>query len=312
MTIAIKFARRLLAAVVLMLGLGTAQAETVIYYHTDAIGTPVAVTDASGNVIERSEHEPYGRLLNRLLTDGPGYTGHVSDAATALSYMQQRYYDPGVGRFLSVDPVTANSSTGANFNRYWYADNNPYTNNDPDGRACNGNGCWVTKEERAAVQAKDWKRYYYLAGIKGNDQYARRAGEVASNTGHDDISRTLSAATNINLERGIVESLPGGMPSFLQRIAVEFTKESIRVYLSQGHAALLDSYNATESNPVQLDRGSDLTQMHYQVFKRHGVDPDVFGGQKIDNAFGNSPMGQWGNEKLKGLYDWCPSPSCKK
>lgn len=46
----------------------------------------------------------------------------------------QRYYDPAIGRFLSVDPVTANSVTGSNFNRYWYADGNPYKFTDPDGR----------------------------------------------------------------------------------------------------------------------------------------------------------------------------------
>ncbi|GAB2498506.1 RHS repeat-associated core domain-containing protein [Arenimonas alkanexedens] len=48
--------------------------------------------------------------------------------------MQQRYYDPGIGRFLSIDPVTANSVNGTNFNRYWYGNNNPYRFSDPDGR----------------------------------------------------------------------------------------------------------------------------------------------------------------------------------
>jgi hypothetical protein len=33
-----------------------------------------------------------------------------------------------------VDPVTAYSMPGANFNRYWYANNNPYKFVDPDGR----------------------------------------------------------------------------------------------------------------------------------------------------------------------------------
>ena len=112
------------------------QAQTVVeYIHTDALGTPVAITNAAGTVIERSVYEPYGSLINRPLTDGPGFTGHVQDAATGLTYMQQRHYDPMIGRFLSVDPVTANSGTGANFNRYWYANNNPYKFNDPDGRA---------------------------------------------------------------------------------------------------------------------------------------------------------------------------------
>ncbi|WP_235872879.1 RHS repeat domain-containing protein [Pseudoxanthomonas winnipegensis] len=121
-----------------------AQAQTVEYIHTDALGTPVAVTDANRNVIERSEYSPYGVLLNRGDTDGPGYTGHVQDAATGLSYMQQRYYDPTLGRFLSVDPVTAYNDPVAAFNRYWYANNNPYRFTDPDGRAvqCDGQHCW--------------------------------------------------------------------------------------------------------------------------------------------------------------------------
>jgi uncharacterized protein RhaS with RHS repeats len=50
-------------------------------------------------------------------------------------YMQQRYYDPIAGRFLSVDPVTTDAKTGGHFNRYAYADNNPYKYTDPDGRS---------------------------------------------------------------------------------------------------------------------------------------------------------------------------------
>lgn len=122
----------LTAILLLVVSLVRAQ-TTVEYIHTDALGSPVAVTNASGAVIERTVYEPYGAVINRPVTNGPGYTGHVMDAVTGLNYMQQRYYDPQLGRFLSNDPVTAKSA-GANFNRYWYANNNPYTNTDPDGR----------------------------------------------------------------------------------------------------------------------------------------------------------------------------------
>ncbi|WP_203321535.1 RHS repeat domain-containing protein [Pseudoxanthomonas beigongshangi] len=104
------------------------------FQHTDALGTPIAVTDAAKAIVETSEYEPYGPLVNRALTDGPGFTGHVQDAATGLTYMQQRYYDPVIGRFLSVDPVTAYSKGTDFFNRYKYANNNPYKFTDPDGR----------------------------------------------------------------------------------------------------------------------------------------------------------------------------------
>ena len=69
--------------------------------------TVVAETDSNGKVIKRYTYEPYGAVVGGQVTDGPGYAGHVSDAATGLSYMQQRYMDPDLGVFLSVDPVTA-------------------------------------------------------------------------------------------------------------------------------------------------------------------------------------------------------------
>jgi uncharacterized protein RhaS with RHS repeats len=54
--------------------------------------------------------------------------------------MQARYYDPVIGRFYSNDPVGAvsnlNTQNGIHgFNRYAYANNNPYKYTDPDGEA---------------------------------------------------------------------------------------------------------------------------------------------------------------------------------
>jgi RHS repeat-associated protein len=90
-------------------------------------------------VLQTTQHEPYGKMLNRSNDNRPGYTGHMMDKATGLVYMQQRYYDPLIPRFLSVDPITAYSNPVGAFNRYWYANNNPYRFFDPDGRsACPG------------------------------------------------------------------------------------------------------------------------------------------------------------------------------
>jgi RHS repeat-associated protein len=66
--------------------------------------------------------------------DKPGYTGHLEDDDLSLTYMQQRYYDPVVGRFYSNDPVGFTASNPMMFNRYAYANNNPYKFVDPDGR----------------------------------------------------------------------------------------------------------------------------------------------------------------------------------
>jgi RHS repeat-associated protein len=128
-----------------LLGAGSAAAQTVTYIHTDALGSVVAETDANGNVIKRYDYEPYGAVVGGEVTDGLGYTGHVSDSATGLSYMQQRYMDPQLGVFLSVDPVTAYEQPVGQFNRYRYANNNPYRFTDPDGRTavCSQRSCAI-------------------------------------------------------------------------------------------------------------------------------------------------------------------------
>ncbi|WP_369935180.1 RHS repeat domain-containing protein [Xanthomonas tesorieronis] len=139
------------AAISLLVAL-SASAQTIRYVHTDGLGSVVLVTDKDRNSIERSEYEPYGDLLNHPLTEAPAYAGHVMDAATGLTYMQQRYYDQGIGRFLSVDPIDSSSTSIDKFNRYWYANNNPYRYNDPDGRdscdVCNG---LATQAKSAAI-----------------------------------------------------------------------------------------------------------------------------------------------------------------
>ncbi len=60
-----------------------------------------------------------------------GYTGHQWDKDSGLNYMQARYYDPLLARFLSNDPVGFRDIHS--FNRYVYANNNPYKYTDPDG-----------------------------------------------------------------------------------------------------------------------------------------------------------------------------------
>jgi RHS repeat-associated protein len=115
----------------------TSAQEVVRYIHTDALGSPVAESDESGAVVARFVYEPYGANIGSAPEDSPGFTGHVSDKETGLTYMQQRYYDPVVGLFLSSDPVTASASPVSMFNRYRYANSNPYRFYDPDGR-CTG------------------------------------------------------------------------------------------------------------------------------------------------------------------------------
>jgi RHS repeat-associated protein len=105
----------------------------VAYVHTDGLGSPVARTNSAKTILSLTRYEPYG-LTAAGAQPTIGFTGHVNDVDTGLINMQQRYYDPVAGRFLSVDPVLTDANTGASFNRYNYANNSPYKYIDPDGR----------------------------------------------------------------------------------------------------------------------------------------------------------------------------------
>lgn len=72
------------------------------------------------------------------------------EAEPASGQSVQRYYDPLCGCFVSTDPVGALSGP---FNRYWYANANPYRFTDPDGRYT----CSADKNEGCSAIAEALK-----------------------------------------------------------------------------------------------------------------------------------------------------------
>ena len=115
----------------------TLATQSVTYYHWDALGSPVAASDESGNLKWREQYQPYGeRIQNQAAAQSNSrwFTGHPHDNATGLTYMGARWYDPAVGRFYAIDPADFDEDEPESFNRYSYVGNNPYKYVDPDGQ----------------------------------------------------------------------------------------------------------------------------------------------------------------------------------
>ena len=94
-------------------------------------------TDAAGNLLWKETYLPYGKKQTNEPASADnriGYAGKPYDTASGLSYMGARYYDPLTGRFTGVDPKGFDQANLQSFNRYAYANNNPYKFVDPDGR----------------------------------------------------------------------------------------------------------------------------------------------------------------------------------
>ncbi|NIM11253.1 MAG: hypothetical protein GTO45_04610 [Candidatus Aminicenantes bacterium] len=112
---------------------------TPYYFHTNAIGSVTAITDANGDIVERVSYDTYGMPT---FTDAAGevvskstigntllFHGRRYDAETNLYYFRARYYDPIMGRFLQTDPMGYEDS----MNLYQGFNMNPVNFIDPFG-----------------------------------------------------------------------------------------------------------------------------------------------------------------------------------
>ena len=111
----------------------TATATNTLTYHYDYRGSTVALTDDSGNVQDRFEYSLYATLTYRAGADDTpflfnGRYGVVTDP-NGLLYMQARYYNPYLCRFVSADP----SGFSGGLNMYAAFSGNPVSLTDPFG-----------------------------------------------------------------------------------------------------------------------------------------------------------------------------------
>ncbi len=127
-----------LAALVCIIGTQPLSADTVTYIITDPAGSPIAGMNQAGAITWRENYQPFGEKLENssASTDNDiWFGGKEYDDDTELSFFGARYYEPTIGRFVSIDPQGFDEENIFSFGRYAYGNNNPYKFVDPDGRA---------------------------------------------------------------------------------------------------------------------------------------------------------------------------------
>jgi RHS repeat-associated protein len=105
-------------------------ATTSRTYLTDALGSTLALLDATGTVQTQYTYDPFGQTTvgGEASTSPTQFAGRENDG-TGLYFNRARYYSPGLQRFISEDPA----GFAGGMNPYAYADNNPVSFTDPHG-----------------------------------------------------------------------------------------------------------------------------------------------------------------------------------
>jgi len=75
------------------------------YYLYDGLGSTRALTDSSGALTDTYDYTAYGTQIDATgsTLNSYKYTGEQFDANLNQYYLRARYYDPGVGRFTTMD-----------------------------------------------------------------------------------------------------------------------------------------------------------------------------------------------------------------
>jgi len=112
------------------------------YYLLNAQGDVVGIMDVSGDLMVSYTYDAWGNVLS---ITGPmastmgqhnqlRYRGYVYDPETELYYLNSRYYNPEVGRFINADGMVSGiGGSILGYNLFSYCFNNPVNKGDPSG-----------------------------------------------------------------------------------------------------------------------------------------------------------------------------------
>lgn len=91
----------------------------------------------NGNVLATYEYDAWGKLISSsgsLAEITPlRYRGYYYDTETGFYYLQSRYYDPVVSRFISADSYASTGDGLLGYNMFAYCGNNPVCYSDSTG-----------------------------------------------------------------------------------------------------------------------------------------------------------------------------------
>ena len=112
--------------------------NTLYYYVLNAQGDVVRIVNSSRNTVASYTYDPWGKIISSsgtLADINPlRYRGYYYDSETGFYYLQSRYYDPEIGRFINADSYASTDATGLlSTNMFAYCENDPVNKSDPTG-----------------------------------------------------------------------------------------------------------------------------------------------------------------------------------
>ena len=234
---------------------GMADSSNHFYYYIYNVqGDVIALADAStGKLAVTYTYDAWGKLVkledstaNSVGTQNPfRYRGYYYDTETSLYYLQSRYYDPEVGRFINADAFTSTDISGAlSTNMFAYCENNPVMRHDP-------NGEWAQILVGAAIGVlEQFVSDVAVAALTGQplDQCFSSVGTYVSAALGGAISTYATFTKFTPLQRGVQEAITTSVGTYVDT-AVEYITNNVKKEDKNGRI-LRDSVKSVGSKQV--------------------------------------------------------------
>jgi RHS repeat-associated protein len=109
---------------------------TLLMVHSDHLGRPTRLTDATKATVWQASYKPWGEVqsMSGTRTQNLRFPGQYFQIETNLAYNHHRHYDPTTGRYTQPDPLGFVDGPSV----YAYAGGSPLMNTDPEGLASPG------------------------------------------------------------------------------------------------------------------------------------------------------------------------------
>ncbi len=110
---------------------------TYYYYVTNLQGDVIGLVDTNGNTVASYEYDPYGDVISATGTlaviNPMRYRGYYYDVETGFYYLQSRYYDAEICRFINADALLSTGQGIIGNNMFAYCNNSPLLHTDARG-----------------------------------------------------------------------------------------------------------------------------------------------------------------------------------
>ncbi len=200
-----------------VIGIYNENRQLVAKYSYNAYGEIMSITDASGNDV--SSNSAHIANINPFR-----YRGYYYDTETGFYYLQSRYYDPVVGRFLNADAIIGANGGIIGYNAFAYCNNNPVMKYDPSGY----DAIVLTNDGAAGhtgimVQDEDGVWYHFYWGASDGNSSSSGSSSSASPFGCEAKTWCKIYEGDISLDDINASGQYGGTYDRMERLYGDFS-----------------------------------------------------------------------------------------